>query len=408
MRVLMFGWEYPPIMSGGLGTACRSLCIGLARQGVNIAYVMPHDTDGICDPHVAFVGAGTAMRKIKTIPVRSPITAYMTSQQYSQEIVHGKSRKGIKALYGSDLYDEVWRFGAVAGAIALEEPHDVIHAHDWMTYPAAISAKRASGKPLVVHIHNTSYDRTGGKPNPAEYDIERHGFNEADHVIAISNMVKNALVSKYEVPESKISVVHWGIEEDRPEYHLNYASPLKAKHPLVLFLGRMTIQKGPDWFIEVARKVSDYVPDARFIMAGTGDMLGQVVHRVSELGLADRVIFTGGVQHNDVHRVFQTADVYVMPSISEPFGLVALEALKNNTPVIVSKQSGVSEVLTHALKADFWDVDGMANQIIGLLSYKACREELRDNGHAEVQKLGLDEPARKTIDAYKRAIQQTR
>jgi glycosyltransferase involved in cell wall biosynthesis len=255
-----------------------------------------------------------------------------------------------------------------------------------------------------VHIHATEFDRTGDHPNNYIANIEYKGLKEADLVIANSNFTKNNVIKHYKIPENKIRVVHWGIEEDDPAYHLNYRSTINKKGKVVLFLGRITIQKGPDYFIEVAKKVHDFEPDTFFVIAGDGDMMPRIINRAHELGIADKVIFTGFLQGADVHKAFQMADLYVMPSVSEPFGLVALESLKNNTPIIVSKQSGVSEVLKNCLKTDFWDIDKMTDMIVNVLRNQALHEELKELGHKEVQKFNLDEPARKIHDVYKEVI----
>jgi glycosyltransferase involved in cell wall biosynthesis len=292
----------------------------------------------------------------------------------------------------------VQRYAILAKKIAKDEEHDIIHAHDWMTYHAGINAKKASQKPLVVHLHATEFDRTGGHPDARISHIEWQGLSKADRIIANSNYTKQNIIKHYKIAANKIDVVHWGIDDvDVPQFD----TPLKKDH-IVLFLGRVTLQKGPDYFIEVAKKVLEHEPTTKFIIAGDGDMLPRVINRAAELGIADKIIFTGALTGDDVHRAFKTADVYVMPSVSEPFGLVALESLKNGTPVIISKQSGVAEVLKHALKVDFWDINEMTNKIVGVLRHPALKEDLREHGMREVQKFNLDDPARKVIDAYHR------
>jgi len=260
----------------------------------------------------------------------------------------------------------------LAKFIAREEEHDIIHAHDWMTYQAAINAKKTSKKPLVVHLHATEFDRTGGNPDPRISHVEWQGLKEADKVITNSNYSKENIITHYKIPADKIDVVHWGIDDaEIPKYDVK-------KDKTVLFLGRMTIQKGPDYFIEVAKKVLDYEPHTKFIVVGDGDMLPKIINRTAELDIADKVTFTGALAGDDVHKAFQTADLYVMPSVSEPFGLVALESLKNGTPILISKQSGVSEVIKNALKTDFWDLNEMTNKIVAVLRHQALQEELRE------------------------------
>ena len=395
-KVLMFGWEFPPYKTGGLGTACYGLTKGLARQGVHVTFVMPVAPEGAQAAFVKLIGANQLAKTMKLIEVPSMLAPYMSEEDYAADY----APLNAKGIYGKNIYAEAKRFAKVSKAIARKEKHDVIHAHDWMTYEAGIEARKASGKPLVVHIHATEFDRTGGNPNPYIAHWEYRGLKEADMVVANSNFTKNNVLQHYKIPEEKIRVVHWGIEEDSPHYKLNYRSTLNKGRKVVLFLGRVTIQKGPDYFVEVARKVLDFEPNTLFVIAGDGDMLPRIIHRSHELNISDKVIFTGFLQGADVHKAFQMADLYVMPSVSEPFGLVALESLKNNTPTIISKQSGVSEVLHHCLKVDFWDTNRMTDMIVSVLQHPELHEALRENGHAEAEKFNLDEPARKVRDIY--------
>jgi glycogen(starch) synthase len=273
-----------------------------------------------------------------------------------------------------------------------------------MTYHAGLRAREISGKPLVVHIHATEFDRTGGNPNTYISNIEYEGLSKADLVIANSNYTKDNVIKCYNIDPNKIKVVHWGIDPDNPNYNINFSSPMSKEEKVVLFLGRITIQKGPDYFIEVAKKVLDYKKNVRFVIAGSGDMLPRIVDRAHELGIQDKVTFTGFLKGADVHKAFQMADLYVMPSTSEPFGLVALESLKNHTPVILSKQSGVSEVVQNALKVDFWDINEMTNKIVSVLNYHELLDELKENSYEESKKFNLITPAEKCIDAYNEAI----
>ncbi len=399
-RVLMLGWEFPPYKTGGLGTACYGLTKGLARNGVQVTFVMPIAPEGAHTDFVKLIGANQFAKNMKIIEVPSTLSPYTTAEEYDENY----APLSVKSVYGKNIYAEARRFAKIAKAIAHKEKHDVIHAHDWMTYEAGIVAKKTSHKPLVVHIHATEFDRTGDNPNPYIAHKEYEGLKAADIIIANSNFTKANVLKHYKIPEEKIRVVHWGIEEDHPDYKLNYQSPLNKDRKMVLFLGRVTLQKGPDYFIEVAKKVLDFEPKTLFIIAGDGDMLPRIIHRAHDLGISDKVIFTGFLQGQDVHKAFQMADLYVMPSVSEPFGLVALESLKNNTPTIISKQSGVSEVLKHCLKVDFWDINRMTDMIVNVLRNPELHEELRENGHSEVQKFNLDEPARKVHEIYKEVM----
>jgi glycosyltransferase involved in cell wall biosynthesis len=310
------------------------------------------------------------------------------------------------AVYGANLLDEVDRLAAVAGEIAATEPHDVIHVHDWITYRAGMRARAVSGRPLVAHIHATEIDRSGEHVNVAIAHREREGMMAADLVIANSHALRDQVITRYGIPAGKVAVVHWGIDEDPPVWAGGGARPFRDDEPVVLFLGRVTRQKGPDHFIAMARRVLDFVPDARFVIAGTGDMLPGIIERVVALGMADRVLFAGGLSGAEVDRAFQLARVCVMTSVSEPFGLVALESMRAGTPVIVPKTAGVAEVVRHALKVDFWDVEELTNKVVALLRHPALYAELRERGTRELEapRFTLDEPARLVAEVYHRAL----
>jgi len=391
-----------------LGTACYDLTKGLSNQGVDVTFVMPFTPEEAKAEFVKLLGANKYAKNIKIRKVNSILSPYQTTESYDDALAKINRGTGAspKEVYGKNLYNEVYRFSYAAKEIAEEDDHDVIHAHDWMTYQAGINARKVSGKPLVVHIHATEADRTGGNPNMYIADIEYKGMSEADLIIANSNYTKQNVMREYNIPEEKINVVHWGIDPDNPNYQINYSSPLNDKDKIVLFLGRITIQKGPEYFLHAAKKVLDYHDNVKFVMAGSGDMMQRMIDLSIDLGIHDKVIFTGFLKGAEVHKAFQMADLYVMPSVSEPFGLVALESLKNNTPIIISKQSGVSEVLNHALKVDFWDVDEMANKIVSILEFSELHKELRKNSYLEAQRFNLNTPARKTIKCYKNAIGQ--
>ena len=399
MKVLMFGWEFPPFKSGGLGTACYDLTKGLSKQGVEVTFVMPVAPEGADAEFVNLVGANNFAKNLKLRKIGSVLSPYQSFTSYAEALRHARATAGLqgssKDIYGQNLYQEVYRYSIAAGEIAEEEEFDVIHVHDWMTYQAGMTAKSVSGKPLVAHIHATEFDRTGGNPNQIISHMEFKGLQAADIVIANSNFTKNNVIRHYNIDPDKIEVVHWGIDPENPYYDINQKSPFDGEK-IVLFLGRITIQKGPDYFVEAANNVLKYLPDTKFVVAGSGDMFERMINRADELGILDRFIFTGFLKGSDVHKAFQMADLYVMPSVSEPFGLVALESLKNGTPIMISKQSGVSEVVRHALKVDFWDVDEMTNKIVNVLKYPELHRELKENSFREVQGFNLDEPACKT------------
>jgi len=398
LRVLMFGWEFPPFKSGGLGTACYGLTKGLASNGVKTTFVMPVAPKGAKAKFVKLIGAANIAKTVKLRGLESPVTAYMTANEYDEEYLYMPSN--MKQVYGKDLFREVKRLAKIAKHIAKTEAHDIIHAHDWMTYEAGINAKKVSKKPLVVHLHATEFDRTGDNPDQRISHIEYMGLKEADKVITNSNFSKQNIIKHYKIDPNKIEVVHWGIEEEEPQQFEKATS----KEKIVLFLGRITLQKGPDYFIEVAKKVLAFEPNTRFVIVGDGDMMPKVIDRAAELGITNKITFTGALQGDDVYRAFQSANLYVMPSVSEPFGLVALESLKNGTPVIISKQSGVSEVLNNALKVDFWDVDEMTNMIVNVLRHNALQEELRDSGMREIKRFNFHDPAKKVKKIYQEVL----
>jgi glycosyltransferase involved in cell wall biosynthesis len=298
--------------------------------------------------------------------------------------------------------EEVSRYALVAGAIAANHDFDVIHAHDWLTYYAGIAAQKVSGKPLVVHIHATEFDRTGENVNTLVYDIERNGMMAADRVIAVSNLTRNIVIEKYGIDPDKVFTVHNAIEPvERPD-SIKVKKAVKEK--VVTFLGRITFQKGPEYFIETAHKVLQRDRNIRFVMAGSGDMLNKMIRRVAQLKIADRFHFTGFLKGEAVDKMFALTDVFVMPSVSEPFGLVPLEAMRTNVPVIVSKQSGVAEVLKYAIKVDFWDVNGTADAIWALLHYKALSGIFTRYGKDEVDNLKWEYAAVKIMDVYRDAV----
>jgi len=395
MKVLMFGWEFPPLSSGGLGTACYGLTKSLSNKGIEITFVLPYSFDADNAGFLKLVSAGN----IKIKKIASALQPYMSSQEYRKSM----GKKPSQKIYGSTLFDEVHRYTLAAEKIVEEEDFDVIHCHDWMTFGAGIRAKRKKNKPLVLHVHATELDRTGGhKVNQHVYDLERHGMQKADKVIAVSNFTKNKIIAHYGISPEQISVVHNAVDFSQHYYDEDFE--IKKTDKVVLFLGRVTLQKGPDYFIYAAKKVLEHEKNVKFVIAGSGDMEPFIIEKAAELGIADKVLFAGFLNQEDVDRAYKMADVYVMPSVSEPFGITALEAMKNKAPVIVSKQSGVSEVIRHCLKVDFWDVNELSNKIISLLRYKPLHETLKDNAYFEVKKFNWDVPAEKCIEVYNEVI----
>lgn len=422
----MFGWEFPPHIAGGLGTACYGLTRGLARGGVEVIFVVPKaygDEDqrfvrvlNASDVEAQYGEAvvGDIWNKVKFIQIDSNLVPYASEEEFATEgeaaRKSGSFRSGdvwrerfnFSGKYGSNLMEEVSRFAVVGAEVArqLAGQFDVIHAHDWLTYYAGIAAKRVSGKPLVVHIHATEYDRSGESVNPVVYEIEKAGMSAADRVIAVSHLTENIVINKYGIDPRKVTAVHNAVRFASNTVHAERA----IKDKIVTFLGRITFQKGPEYFVEAAAKVLRREPHARFVMAGSGDMLNGIIRRVAKLGIADRFHFTGFLRGEEVQRMFALSDVYVMPSVSEPFGISPLEAMKSNVPVIISKQSGVAEVLKYAIKVDYWDVDALADAIYGLIKYPALSDMFITKGQEEVTAMKWNNAALKVIDVYKDAI----
>jgi glycogen(starch) synthase len=305
--------------------------------------------------------------------------------------------------YSGDLFNEIERYAALACAIAAEEDFDVVHAHDWMTFPAGMAVAAASGKPLVVHMHSTEFDRTGMNVYQRIYDIERAGMHAACKVIAVSHMTRSVILRHYGVDPRKVEVVYNAIDENGDEGRPSLP-PITRDEKIVLFLGRITMQKGPEYFLAAAKRVLEVMDNVRFVMAGSGDMIRRMIELAAEMGIGHKVLFTGFLRGNDVRRVFRMADLYVMPSVSEPFGLTPLEALSNEVPVLISKQSGVAEVLKHALKVDFWDVDEMANKIIAVLRHPPLAATLRDHGSFEVKHFSWADSAANCLRVYQAAL----
>ncbi|MCF7862295.1 glycosyltransferase family 4 protein [Candidatus Woesearchaeota archaeon] len=418
MKVLMFGWEFPPFNSGGLGTACYGLTKGLTNQGVKVTFVLPKGPSEMTDSpsHVNMVLANqiyksnlSKLNGVKLKGVDSLLVPYIASEEYEyhlQKFEELRKKDGgsyEEALYGKDLYQEVHRFAQKAELIAQFEDFDIIHAHDWMTFPAALSAKNFSKKPLVVHVHATEFDRTGGHPNQMVYDIEREGMQKADIIVAVSNYTRNMIISHYGIVPDKVQVVHNAVDEEaiNPYEYSESVYKLEPDEKVVLFLGRITLQKGPDYFVSAAQKVLSKMDNVRFIVAGTGDMQSRIIEQTAEHGISHKFIFTGFLRGKDIDRIYSMADLYVMPSVSEPFGITPLEALKNNTPVLISKQSGVSEVLSHCLKVDFWDVDQMANKMIAALQYDSLSMSLIENGRRDLSTINWNSSAKKMLNVYR-------
>jgi glycosyltransferase involved in cell wall biosynthesis len=421
----MYGWEFPPHISGGLGVACFEMTRALRELGHEITFVVPRLKEGVATAeHVRLLGmaqfASAEQRIVETetqrflegIEIRaieSPLRPYLTDPEYKEIIeklqrIHRERHRSAEGFhvtftgdYGPDLISEVVRYAQVAGAVAATVPHDVIHAHDWLTMLAGVEARRVSGKPLVLHVHALEFDRSGENVNQAVYDIERFGMRQADRVVAVSQLTKQTIVNRYDVAPNKVDVVYNAVSS-RPR--TAGAARAARRDRVVLFLGRITFQKGPDYFVEAAGKVLAGRDDVRFVMAGSGDMAPRVIQRVAELRIGKRFHFTGFLTGAAVDRMYEESDIYVMPSVSEPFGISPLEAMCHDVPVIISRQSGVAEVLKHTLKVDFWDVEDLANKINALLDHPSLRDELVRQGSRELESLKWGNAAKRLTGIY--------
>lgn len=499
MRVLMLGWEFPPFIAGGLGTACHGLTKALDRRGVDVTFVLPKSIDrshsshvdllapsaptpaaplGIPTPAAVHAGAESVRAVREAVTGEPQRTTSMPSGAVGQSTVsehfrhvqflgvpagfmnpyqrttgegpvgrwvirHGartylhpnqsaeptdvetvsyedlQTAAGLRPQqpappivppagddYGGDLITQVERFAQFCVVATRNIKFDVIHAHDWMTYPAGLAVARLSGKPLVVHVHSTEFDRSGAHVNQKVYDIERRGMHGAMRVIAVSQLTKNVLVRRYSVPGSKVEVVYNGVDLEPTQGE--HSTGIQSKDKIVLYFGRITYQKGPEYFIYAAKRVLDYLPDVKFVVAGSGDQAKRMIELAAELGIGHKVLFTGFLRGKDIQRVFAMADLYVMPSVSEPFGIAPLEAMGHDVPVLISKSSGVSEVLVHALKVDFWDIDDMADKIIAVLRHPPLSKTLREHGAFEVRKITWDGAATRCERVYRSAVGEMR
>jgi glycosyltransferase involved in cell wall biosynthesis len=423
----MFGWEFPPHISGGLGTASYGLTKGMATfDDLEVIFVVPKLWGDEDQKVVRLIGANkvpVAYKKIyykgtrnliEKIEVSSKIIPYtdpenfwkqVRSETTSHRLFVQTNRKGMvdfSGRYDHNLLDEIYKYSIVASVIAEENEFDIIHAHDWLAYPAGIAAMEVSGKPLVIHVHATDFDRSGGNVNPDVYKIEKRGMDAASKIITVSNLTRDIVINKYSINPDKVETVYNAVEHVELSEKIVLNKGFDDK--VVTFLGRITLQKGPEYFIEAAYKVLKVMHNVRFVMAGSGDMMERMIRRAASLKITDRFHFTGFLKGMDVYRMLAMSDVYIMPSVSEPFGISPLEAMQSNVPVIISKQSGVAEVLTHAVKTDFWDIDAMADAIYGILNYPALASMFIKNGKEEVIRLKWDNSARHVKDIYERVI----
>ena len=420
MKALMFGWEFPPHILGGLGTASFGLTRGMAMQpDMDITFCIPKPWGDEDQSFLKIVGVNhvpVVWKDVDSTYVEKQMAkAGMNAEQYyryrdhiyadfSYRHVDDLGCMEFSGRYPDNLLEEINNYSIVAGVIARAEQYDIIHAHDWLTYPGGIHAKNVSGKPLVIHVHATDYDRSRGNVNPDVYAIEKNGMDNADHIITVSNLTRQTVIEKYHQDPAKVTTVHNAVEPLSPEI-LAIQDKKGVKDKVITFLGRITMQKGPEYFVEAAAKVLAKAPHARFVMAGSGDMMNQMIRLAASRHISDRFHFTGFMKGKQVYEVLKASDVYVMPSVSEPFGISPLEAMQCGVPSIISKQSGCAEILDYAVKVDYWDIEALADAMYSIITYPAMHEFLKVEGKKEVDNIKWEYAGQKVRRIYDMVIE---
>lgn len=419
MKALMFGWEFPPHILGGLGTASYGLTKGMHNCGdMDITFVIPKPWGDEERDFANIIGACNtpiAWRDVSWDYVENRLGKFMDPQLYFD--MRNKIYADFNYMYLNDLgcidfsgkypdnlIEEINNYSIVAGVIARTIDCDVIHSHDWLTYPAGIHAKNVTGKPLVIHVHATDFDRSRGNVNPTVFGIEKDGMNHADHIITVSNLTRQTVIDKYGIDPAKVTTVHNAVIPLSDDL-LSIPKP-ENKDKVVTFLGRITMQKGPEYFVEAAVKVLQKCHNVRFVMAGSGDMMDKMIALAAKRGIADRFHFTGFLRGRQVYEMLKASDVYIMPSVSEPFGISPLEAMQMGVPSIISKQSGCAEILNNVIKTDYWDIDAMADAIHSIISYPAMYESLKNEGLEEMKGITWEKAGQKVIDIYNQVIKK--
>ena len=417
MKALMFGWEFPPHILGGLGTASYGLTQGMHQCGnMDITFVIPRPHGDEDKSFANIIGTSqvpVAWRDVSRDYVEQRIGRFIDPELYF------RLRNNIYAdfnymrtndlgciefsgRYPDNLLEEINNYSITAGVIARTIDCDIIHSHDWLTYPAGIHAKQVTGKPLVIHVHATDYDRSRGNVNPTVFSIERDGMLQADHIITVSNLTRRTVIERYGIDPNKVTTVHNAVIPLSQE--LLDVEVEKPKEKVVTFLGRITMQKGPEYFVEAAAKVLKNNRNVRFVMAGSGDMMDKMIRLAAQRDIADRFHFPGFQKGKQVYEMLKASDVYIMPSVSEPFGISPLEAMQMGVPSIISKQSGCAEILNNVIKTDYWDIDAMADAINAIISYPALYNQLRQDGLDEVAQITWDKAGQKVIDIYNKVL----
>lgn len=402
MKVLMFGWEFPPHILGGLGTASYGITKGLAEQNdMEITFCLPKpwgDEDHSFLNIIPMNNVPVVWRDIDHNYLEQRLSGRMPAELYynlrnniyadfNYRYTDDLGCIEFSGRYPDNLNEEINNYSIVAGVVARQQSYDIIHAHDWLTYPAGIHAKQVSGKPLVIHVHATDFDRSRGHVNPTVYNIEKDGMDHADCIMCVSELTRQTVINHYHQNPAKCFAVHNAVYPLASENQaiIDQRSPLKDRHErVVTFLGRITMQKGPEYFIEAAALVLRRTRHIRFCMAGSGDMMNAMIELAANRGITDRFHFPGFMKGKQVFEMFRDSDVYVMPSVSEPFGISPLEAMQSGVPTIISKQSGCAEILENCIKVDYWNINAMADAIYSICTNDALYQYMKDDGKKEV------------------------
>ncbi len=418
MKVLMFGWEFPPHILGGLGTASYGLTKGMSKQeDMDITFVIPKPWGDEDQSFLKIIGANNtpiAWRDISYETAESRLSKFMDPQEYFnlRDNIYADFNYmqtndlgciEFSGKYPTNLLEEINNYSIVAGVIARTYDFDIIHSHDWLTYAAGLHAKEVTGKPLVIHVHATDFDRSGGKVNPTVYNIEKNGMDHADHIICVSNLTRRIVIEKYHQHPSKVSTVHNAVEPLSGEI-LAVEAQNNVPEKVVTFLGRITMQKGPEYFVDAATQVLKNTDHIRFVLAGSGDMMDKMIRLVADRGISDKFHFTGFLKGKQVYEMLKSSDVYVMPSVSEPFGISPLEAMQCGVPSIISYQSGCAEILNNVIKTDYWDVDAMADAIYSICTHPGMAEFLSVEGKKEVDEIKWEYAGQKVRDIYNKFV----
>jgi len=418
MKALMFGWEFPPHILGGLGTASYGLTRGMSRQSdMELTFAIPRPWGDEDQSFLRIIGLNNTpivWREVseeyveKRIGKMMPTSLYFDLRNHIYANFSYRNTNDLGCLefsgrYPSNLLEEINNYSIVAGVIARTVESDIIHSHDWLTYPAGIHAKSVTGKPLVIHVHATDFDRSRGKVNPQVYGIEKDGMDHADHIITVSNLTRQTVIEKYHQDPSKVTTVHNAVEPLSTEIEA-IKSKKGTKDKVITFLGRITMQKGPEYFVEAAARVLKKTRNVRFVMAGSGDMMNQMIRLAAQRNISDRFHFTGFLKGSQVYEMLKSSEVYVMPSVSEPFGISPLEAMQCGVPSIISKQSGCAEILNNAVKVDYWDIEAMADAMYSIVTYPAMYEYLKEEGKREVDAITWEDAGQKVRKIYEKTL----